>query len=219
VITQHQFYLSVYCNQEESDTPAHFFVLLDVAKATYFLRRISLLENIKKVDPLIETMIYRNDDGVYYFETNGENDPTPVLSTEATSITAMRVHVDEEGIWWNAYHDSSGNEITTNKLERYALENLSKGLNPFEIQHLPQGETYLSTIQGFVGEASAPVTIPPLPSAPNPLHQLFVDAGQVQGSWVEPQGNAPGEAEDIEEDEPADHDDTDDGPEPDLNNE
>jgi len=128
VILKHRFYLPAYSDNDDADTPSHFFVTLTIDKAAYFLRRIALFETIAKVDGGLKRMIYKSGEGEYYYQISDEGHPE--TGSMAQSIEEHDVYVDEDGIFWVSTHGETSCELMTQRIDRHLLENLSKGLHP-----------------------------------------------------------------------------------------
>lgn len=173
MITEHLFHLSAYADDDEADTPSHFFFNMSLEIARYYMRRIALLETIRKVDPTISCMSYISADGDYFYSTNGEHPTGPEEDSICASMESPRVHVDREGIWWTCFHAESGNELTTGKVELYMLENLANGVYPMTVPNAFGDGGIAQAMQTLAGGIAPMAQAYAGPLAPLPSPLLF----------------------------------------------
>jgi len=131
MFASHRFHLIVSSSHdEEVNPPGHFLVELTREQAAYYLRRMALFENIFKVDENIVEMIFEDAFGSYSYGIDGDGNPT---QGSLAKVNRRRLYLNSDSIHWVSYHPSSEEELVTDDISRFSLENLSKGLDPNEL--------------------------------------------------------------------------------------
>lgn len=188
MVTKHKFILRSYRNgggsDEEDDVPRHFIVEITQAQAAYYMKRMALVSEVEKVDPAIKYMSYSETPGKWWYRLN-EDEDGPAEDDQPAGTEANQVHVHEDRVYWNCYHDSSGYDMITEDLGIGQLKKLAMGQDPNKHQE---------------------EEVPPMPSSFSPMQTLINMQTQVpeqmEVTFDTIQGGNEGEGEEGEPEQP-----------------
>lgn len=128
-----KFMLTAYHDSEgNEDAPSYCRVVISKSDAQKIIGRMNLVNEIAKVDPSINSVLYGDGSILarfYHSVTDDESDvPDP---EDYADMSNVMMEVGKAVVTWSGHHPASNDRLSTNEIRKYQLKRILKDEDPF----------------------------------------------------------------------------------------
>jgi hypothetical protein len=184
LISKHKFVMRCFRNgggSDDDEIPRYFIIDMTPPQASYYLKRIALVNEVQKVDQHLQYMAYRESPGEWWYRVN-EDEDGPREGDEPANTESNFVQVFDNRICWSCYHESSGSEMASVDINEKQLEALAKGMDPNAPNLAEPPSSQFSPMQMLnqMTQHYQQVALPQLPTPPPGQHLFQTEIPEVE---------------------------------------